>query len=40
MGIGGFSALCIFVFKGPIRDGIIAGAVLAIGSILFFYGVQ
>jgi hypothetical protein len=38
--IGGFVELCIFIFKGPLRDGVIAAIILVTGSILFFYGVR
>ena len=40
MGIGAFCGLCIFIFKGPLRDGVTATAFLALGTILFFYGVK
>jgi hypothetical protein len=40
MGVSGFVGLCIFIFKGPLRDGIIAAVLFVAGSILFFYGVN
>jgi hypothetical protein len=40
MGVGGFSGICILIFDGSRRDGIVAGLLLIVGSILFFHGVQ
>jgi hypothetical protein len=39
MGIGGFAGLCIFIFKGSRRDGLVAALLLIVGSIQFLYGV-
>jgi hypothetical protein len=39
MAIGGFCGLCIFIFKGPFVQEMIALVVMVIGGILFFQGV-
>jgi hypothetical protein len=34
--LGGFTGACIFIFKGPIREGVASAILLVVGSILFF----